>query len=267
MTMAAFRLELLRSRAMTVWTALVTVAYSGIVAGFYPTFRDNQEQIDEYMALFPKELLAAFGMTGSLADPGTIYSTYIASMLWPIVAALVAIALATRPVAGDLERGFLELPLSTRLSRTRLLSVAIAVQAIALGVVAAAMIAAVVGVGRALGAPFDPGRFALAGLHAWAFGAAFAGPATLLGVVLLDRGRAAGIAAGVILGMYLLQVAASVWDGLTGLAAVSLFHHFDSIALIDDGVFPTADFALLVAVAAAGWILALFAFRRRDLAA
>jgi hypothetical protein len=134
----AIRLELRRMRALVVWTAVVAIAYGGIVAAIYPTFRDNNQMIEDYMALFPEEILAAFGMVGSLADPGVFMNTYITSMLWPIVAAVVGIALATRPVAGDLERGFLELPLSTRLSRVRYLGIAILGQAGAIAVLALA---------------------------------------------------------------------------------------------------------------------------------
>ena len=267
MIRAALRMEIARIRSLTLWTAVVAAAYTSIVAGFYPTFRDNQKQIDQYMELFPKDLLKVFGMSGSLADPGNFFNSYIGGMLWPIVGAMVAIALATRPVAADLERGFLELPLATRLSRIRYLGVAIAGQFGALVVVSAAMIAGMLVVGRALDAPFDVGRFSLAGVHAVAFGCAIAGPVTLLAVVTLDRGRATGISVGLILAMYLLDAASKVWTDLEGVASFSLFSHFQTLELIDDGVLPTADFVLLVAVAVVGWGLALLAFRRRDLAA
>ena len=66
--------------------------------------------------------MAAFGITGDLGDPGMFINSYIFQFLWPLVAAIVAILLATR-VAVDAESGFLELPLSTRLPRLRYLAV------------------------------------------------------------------------------------------------------------------------------------------------
>ena len=53
----------------------------------------------QYMETFPKEFLAAFGMTGVLSDPGVFYTTYIASWLWPIMAAAAALITGTRAVA------------------------------------------------------------------------------------------------------------------------------------------------------------------------
>lgn len=58
--------------------------------------------------------MAAFGMTGSLADPGIFLRTYIGSFLWPVVAAIGAIVLATRPAAADAERGWSDLPWGRR---------------------------------------------------------------------------------------------------------------------------------------------------------
>ncbi len=267
MTIGAFRLELRRIRALVVWTAAAAIAYGGIVAGFYPTFRDNQSMIDQYMHLFPKDLLAIFGMQGSLADPGVMFSTYVGGMLWPVVAAVAAIALATRPVAGDLDRGFLEIALSTPLSRVRYLATAIAGQIVALAVLAAATVGGMFVGGVLMGAPFDGGRFLLAAIHAFAFGTVIAGVTTLLSVVVLDRGRAAGIAAALVLGTYLLDAASKVWTNVGTVAELSPFHHFATRPIIDDGTFPTGDFLLLVAVAAIAWVSAVAVFRRRDLAA
>ena len=52
------------------------------------------------LAIYPKELMAAFGISGDLSDPGTFINSYIFQFLWPLVAAIVAIFLATRRRRG-----------------------------------------------------------------------------------------------------------------------------------------------------------------------
>jgi ABC-2 type transport system permease protein len=263
----AFRMELRRMRALVGWLAVVAVAYGGIVAAFYPTFRDNQQMIEQYMGLFPKEMLSIFGMEGSLADPGNFFNMYVGGMLWPIVAAVAAIVLATRPVAADLERGFLELAISTPLSRVRYLGAAIGGQLVAIALLALATVGGILVVGWAFGAPFDAGRFLLAAIVAFGFGITLAGVTTLLSVLTLDRGRAAGIATGLLLGTYLLDAASKVWTGIGGLATLSPFAHLQTRPIIDSGTFPIGDFLLFVVVATAAWGASLLLFRRRDLAA
>jgi ABC-2 type transport system permease protein len=263
----AFVLEARRSRMLGFWLAVIAAAYAGTMAIFYPIMRDNAKTFENYMEMFPEEFLAAFGMTGSLGDPGVFFTTYIGSYLWPILAAIAAIVLATRPVAADHDRGFLDLPLSTPIARVPYLGSAIVVQVLVMVVLAVAMILGAIVVGALVDAGFDAARLALVIPSSVAFGCAIAGVASLLAVVTLSRGLAAGITAGVLLVMYLANVVATIEPDLAWLATFSAFNYYDTTALIDDGTVPWADLAVFTVVAVLAWAGALIAFRRRDLAA
>jgi beta-exotoxin I transport system permease protein len=263
---SAFRLDLRRSRMLVLWITLVSVLYAGVITAFYPTIKDNAAEFAKMLEIYPKELMAAFGISGSLGDPGVFLNSYIFQFLWPLVAAIVAILLATR-LAADSDRGFLELPLSTRLPRVRYLGAIVAAQIVAIAVLAAATVAAVMIVDVVIAPDFDWARLSLAGVHALALGLAIAGVTTLLAVVFLDRGRAGGLAAGILIVMYLLNVVAQLSKDVEWVARLSAFHYFDVKGLIDTGAYPVADSALFLVVAVAGWLLAAIAFRRRDLAA
>lgn len=264
--MTAFWLELRRNRTLTVWLAVTMAVYGGVMAAMYPIMVENDALMTQYIETFPQEFLAAFGMTGSLSDPGVFYTTYISSWLWPIMAAVVALLLGTR-VATDLDRGDLDLPLATPLSRMRYLAASIVGQAIAMAVLTVATVGGLWVVARLVGAEFDPGRFALAGVLSWLFGCAIAGVTTLLAVLTLSRGRASGIVAGVLVAMYLVYVVVQISADWAWIAPVSAWDHFRTTELIDDGILPAGDMALFALVALAGWVGALVAFRRRDLAA
>ncbi|MGO9204614.1 MAG: hypothetical protein ACLQBX_00235 [Candidatus Limnocylindrales bacterium] len=67
--------------------------------------------------------------------------------------------------------------------------------------------------------------------------------------------------------MYLANLIANLQPRLSGLTQLSIFHHYDPRPIIDQGVFPTGDILLLGGVALAAWLISLWAFRRRDLAA
>ncbi len=267
MTVSTLFLELRRSRVLVLGIALVTFAYGGIMGAMYPILAENQSLLDEYMKVFPKEFLAAFGMTGTLTDPGVFFTTYIASWLWPIVAAIAGIIIATRATAADVDRGWVEQPLATRLRRTSLALASIVDQAVALVVIAGATVVGVLVVGIAVGAPFDAGRFLLAVPSLFAFGAAIAGVTMLLAVLSLSRGRAAGIVAGVLIAMYLLNVVVQIQPDFDALGYLGLFHYLQTTAIIADGTVPWGDLAVLSAVALAGWGLAAWRFRTRDLLA
>jgi len=264
--MSAFRLELRRGRMLVFWIGLLSALYAGFITAFYPTILENAADFEKMLEVYPKELMAAFGIVGSLGDPGVFINSYIFQFLWPLVAAIVAIILATR-VAADAASGFLELPLSTRLPRLRYLSATIAGQIVAVAILSVVTVASIWFVDLFIAPDFSIERLSLAGLHALTMGLAIAGPTTLLAVVFLDRGRAAGLAAGILVLMYLANVIAQLSPDLTWLANLSAFHYFDLKPVIDSGTYPAGDSALFMAFAIGGWILALLAFRRRDLAA
>jgi ABC-2 type transport system permease protein len=264
--MTAFRLELRRDRALAAWSLVVVAAYGAAMGLVYPMLRDHTELVTQYLNAFPKGFLAAFGISGSLADPGVFFTTYIASWLWPVVAAAVALLIGTR-VPADLDRGFLDLPLATPISRVRYLGASIAGQALVLALLAFGAVWGLWIAVRFVGTQFDFGGFALATVEAFLFGCAIAGPTTLLAVVTLSRSRAAGIVAGVLIAMYLVFVVTQIDTDLAWISPISLWDHFRTIDVIDNLSVPAGDALLFVVMAAAGWGGALVVFRRRDLAA
>lgn len=260
-------LEFRRGRMLLFWLVVVAVAYGGFVAAFFPTMRSNVAQMEEILKIYPQAFKVAFGMEGSLADPGTFFTTYVGSLLWPVLAAVAGIILATRPTGTDVDRGWVDLPLSSPLSRQGYLGSAIVVQVVALAAVAVTMILGFLAVGSLVGAGFDWGRFSLVTVPAFAFGAAIAGVTTLLAVITLSRRIAGGLAAGILIAMYLLNVIAGLQPDLASLARLSIFHYFAAKPIIDQGVFPAGDVLLLGGIGLAAWLISLWAFRRRDLAA
>ncbi len=263
----ALRLELRRSRSLVVWVALVSMGYAGIITAFYPTILANAAAFESLLSAYPKELMAAFGISGgSLGDPGTFLNSYIFQFLWPLVAAIVAILCATR-VAADAESGFLDLPLSSRLPRVRYLGAVIAAQLISLAVLTVLTIGSVVVVDLFIEPDFDTPRLVLSGVHAYAMALAIAGVTTALAVVFLDRGRAGGIAAAVLIAMYLMNVIAQLSADVKDVARLSVFHYFDLKPIIDEGTYPVGASLLFLVAALGGWLIAVGLFRRRDLAA
>ena len=260
-------LELRRSRALVGWLGVVLLAYGAVMAVMYPVLKENSKLVDDYLKVMPPAFLKAFGMEGSLTDPGVFFTTYVASWMWPILAGLGGILIATRPVAADADRGFIEMPLATPVSRTRYLLLAIGGQLLALLALAAAAVAGLLVVGIVVGAPFDVGRFALGGALCFLFGAAIVGPTLLISVATLNRGLSGATMAGVLVVMYLLDVIAKIQPDLGWIGRLSLMHYFRTTPIVDAGTWPVTDSLVLAGVALIGWAGAVWLFRSRDLAA
>jgi ABC-2 type transport system permease protein len=261
------RLELRRSRVLLFWLALAVVLYGGLMAAYYPQLSSDTAMIDEIVKRWPKEMLTAFGITNDLGLQGTYMNVYVLSMIWPIVAAIGAILIATRAVAADQERGFLELSLAAPLSRTRYLLSSIAGQIVVLAILAAATVGAIVAILPIVGVTIDPVRYLLVALLAFAFACAIASGATLLAALTLNRARSGGAVAGVVLLMYLVQTASKLVEGLSPISYLSLFRYFSPADMIDHGVLPLGDLVMLAAISFICWAGAVLAFSRRELLA
>lgn len=264
---AVLRLELRRSRSLAIWLGIIVLAYGAFIAGFYPVIRDNSKLLDDYMAVFPKPLLAAFGMEGTLSNYGVFFNTYIGSMLWPIVAAIAAAILGTRQVAADLDRGFIELALATRIDRARYLAIGIVGQIVVLAALSLGVMVGVLVVGALVNAGFDNARFLMEVPLLFLFACALGGTVTLLSVVTLSRAITAGAVAGGLLAMYLFDAVSNIEADLDWLGTISAFRYLRSTSAIDQGVMPLGPMVLFAAIGLVTWVLAVWIFRERDLVA
>jgi ABC-2 type transport system permease protein len=262
----AFGLEWHRSRLLVGGLALIGAIYAGFISLFYTNVVANAAAFQDVLDLYPKELLQAFGVSGDLAAPGVYLGGNVFTFLWPLLAAIGAITLATR-VAGDADRGFLDILLTTPLPRLRHLAISIGMQVLALIAVATAMILGILLGDLVIAPSFPTDRLLASIVLCVAFGMAVAGPATFLAVLLLDRGRAAGLVAGGLVVMYLVNVIAQLAPASGALAAISFFRYFTVREFIDGGAYPVANTVVLAGTGLVGWALALLVFRRRDVAA
>jgi multisubunit Na+/H+ antiporter MnhB subunit len=90
---------------------------------------------------------------------------------------------------------------------------------------------------------------------------------SILGAVTLSRAEAGGIAAGVLLLMYLMNVVAQVQPDFAWLADFGAFRYLAVTELVDEGIVPWASIAVFTVVAVVGWVASIVVFRRRDLLA
>lgn len=267
MTRALLLLEARRSRGFLGWLLLLVFAYCGILAAVFPTIAENAAQLEAAMAAYPPEVLAAFGIEGSLAEPGVYYTSNVGLLLWPIVAAMAGIVLSTRPTAVDTVRGWVELPMSGRLTRTQYIATSIVLQVVALALLAGGTVGSFLLVGHLVGAGLDPGPFALAGVAAWLQACLIAATTSLLGVITLSRGIAGGITAGALILMYLLRVLANIVEELSWLADLSIFRYLYPTTIIEEGRLPGAEALAFLGLSAVAWAASVWLFRRRDLIA
>jgi ABC-2 type transport system permease protein len=243
--------------AMTAWSTFLPVIYKSFG-------QQMQALVDS--GVIPKEL-TNFGGGDVFSLAGAIAVGYIHPIAI-ILVSIFAIGFATSAVAGERQRGTLEVLLARPLSRRQVYVTMLAAALLFIGLVLIASVlgtllgSGVVGVADELAVGQLPILW-LNGMLLWGSIAAIA----LAASVSFDRlTPALGLTTGIVIVSYFLYVLGSLWPDAKGLEPYSLFNYLASRDILS-GTVNLAGFALLGAVGAAAIGVALFVFPRRDLAA
>jgi ABC-2 type transport system permease protein len=181
---------------------------------------------------------------------------------------IVAVAFPALAIAGERDRGTLEVTLSRPISRRGLLVTlyvaGVAFLAVLLLVLVSSVLVSTTIVG--LGHELPLGNLAQLWLAAWLLFVAFLSLAFAVSVSVDRAGPAVGIPAAFILVNYLAWAIGSLWPDMRWLEDVSMFNLLKAQDVLSSGMAPS-DAIVLVAFTAVCLGSALYHFPRRDLPA
>lgn len=115
---AEFKHTLRRLRGQILGWGIGLALYGLLMGGMYDTIQ-RIEGLEEMLASYPKELMAFFGELGNLASPTGYFGTYFSSYI-PVIVGIFSVTAAAGLLAGDEEKGTLDLIMAHPVSRTGL---------------------------------------------------------------------------------------------------------------------------------------------------
>jgi ABC-type transport system involved in multi-copper enzyme maturation permease subunit len=271
MNVALFRHVLRQYGLRLVVVTAALVAWGMLMPIIYAAFGSEMKALFDQFPQFGQ--FANFGGGNLFTLPGSIAVGYI----HPIAIALLSVFAIVFPlsaVAGERQRGTLEVVLARPISRRSYYLTLFASAVLFIGIL---MAATLVGTLIAAALTNTIGELDVANIPAlWLNGVVFYGAIAAIAFaasVSFDRvGPAAGITLTIVLVSYFMQVVGSLWpsrNGETGadiLQPYSLFHYLDPSAILTDGA-QVFDLVVLLVVGAIAVTFALIIFPRRDLAA
>lgn len=249
------------------WWALGLAAYVALIASVYPTVRDNPE-LNELVESYPEALKAfvAFGGQFDFTSAAGYLGSELFSFMMPAIFLVASIGHGAGTIAGEEERGTLDLLLAAPVSRAR-----IALEKLG------AMCAELVGLGAVLWLALWVGArifsMEVSGAHLAAattalviLALAYGAIAFMLAAGTGRRTLAIGATVALAVAAYLVNGLASLVGALEPIQRATPFYHYAAADPLRHGL-DTWHTLFLVAVgvvaAAAGVIL----FDRRDVAA
>lgn len=252
-----------RTKLLVVCVAIA--AWSTFLPVIYQSFGIQMKALVD-SGVIPKQL-TNFGGGDVFSLGGAIALGYV-HPISIILVSIFAVGFATSAVAGERQRGTLEVLLARPLSRRGIYATLLAAVLLFIGLV---LIAGSIGtmIGSAVVGVLD--ELALERLPMlWLNGFLLWGSIAAIGLaasVSFDRlTPALGITVAIVIVSYFLEVLGSLWPDAEGLQPYSLFHYLTARDILAGTVDPVA-FVLPGVVGAVAIGIALAVFPRRDLAA
>jgi ABC-type transport system involved in multi-copper enzyme maturation permease subunit len=245
------------SIALAAWGFLLAVVYARFGSRFSALMQSGMLP-EQFTRLGSGDV---FSLGGSIAL-GLIHPIAI------ILTSVFAVGFSASAVAGERQRGTLEVALARPVSRRVLYLTLLAASFGFLAVAIAALIAGSVSGATYAGVVEELAfrNLPLLWLNGVLLFGAFAAIALAASVSFDRLPPALGVTLGIVIAMYVLEVLGSLWPAAEPLQPYSLFHYLKAKAILA-GVVAPFDLAVLSSVILMAMAWALVVFPRRDLAA
>jgi len=254
-----------KRRSILYW-ALGLLLLAITIEMFYPTVRDSQRAIQQFIfQALPENLTLAFAYDiQNFGTPIGFLNTEMFFFIVPMLVLIFTISSGSDAIAGEEEKGTLDLLLSFPLSRWRLV-----VEKAAAMVVLTVVLVFVLWVGLSIGAGIVKMDISLSRLGAMCLSTALLGIdfgmlALALGCATGSRGLAIGGTAGLALLSYFVNALSPVVDTVRHFQNFSLFYYYIGGEPLVNGL-NAGHVVIMLAVAAVILGLAILGFRRRDI--
>ncbi len=236
----------------------------------FPAIQTQGEFVVDLLEQFPEKVQNVLEGMGADAASLTTIEGFLAtkqySLIWPLLVILMIAGLAGATIAGEIERGVLEITLSRPVSRTgiimgRYLAGLVLVLAFTfVSVFSVIPLAGIYDVDVSISSVMK--LFVLAFLFGWTV----LSMSMFFSSILSERSRAFAMIGGLMMGMYVLNTVALISEKYETIKYTSFFHYFDTVgALINDTIGQTSIIVFSICIIIFTG-LGIYFFNKRDIA-
>lgn len=244
------------------WWSLGIAGVVALYAAIYPTVRDAPG-IDTLLESYPEALRAFVGGELDLSSPAGYLQTEAFSFLLPLLFLIFGIGAGAAAIAGEEERGTMELLLVAPLPRRRIVLEKLAAVWTAVLLLGGVAWLSLWAGALAVGMDISAGLLAAATVSLVLLALVYSSLTLLLGALTGNRGLALGLGATLALAAYVLDSLGLLVQRLEGLQPLSPFFYYRDAVPLRNGLDPVHVLVLL-ALALAFAALAAPAFEQRD---
>jgi beta-exotoxin I transport system permease protein len=230
----------------------------------YPSVHAQGASMRRLLESYPSAFKAMFGIRGDFTSGPGYLAAETFSLMAPLMIVGLGIALGAGAIAGEEERGTLDLLMANPVSRARVLAGKAFGSLAALVAAAAGLYVTVLVAATALNMGIGAGALMSATLATLVLGCVCGAVAMLAGAATGRRGLAIGAGAGFAVISYFVDSLSQITTVLRPWRVLSVFHQASPVSALR-GDLGMAGLAATAAVAVATCVAAVYVFTRRDL--
>lgn len=271
MNLALFRKTVRDSRVLILVMPLAIVVFEVLFLRGLVEFISDKTMFEWFERSFARRFTRVL-LGADLLEGINLTSLMTLGFAHPLVYALtwsLVLAVGTRVIAGEIDRGTADLLLSLPLSRARIYACVSSVWLMAGIPVSLAPLAGAWLGQRILTMPetLNLERLALLVVNLFALYVAVGGITSLASSLVSRRGPAVAISLTVILASVLLNTVAQFSETIKQISFLGLLDYYRPLPIIRSGQLPIHDILVLLGIGGACWLAGLWRFRRRDIPA
>jgi len=248
---------------------LICALFVWMMIAFFPTMLENAKELEEAFANYPKEFLEAFDITSMetmFANLEGFLAVEYYSIIWPIIAIILVLSCGGGAIAGEIDRGTIEVLLAQPVSRARLYWAKYLAGTIIIVAFVILSNLFVPPLASFYNVEFQWKSLLMISALGFLFSLALFSIAMMFSALSSSKGRAASIGGVIVIMMYGLDLISKFKESVEGVKYLSFFHYFDhNAALLDHQIAPLA-IAVFLGVSVVCALTGLVVFVKRDIA-
>lgn len=235
----------------------------------FPSIREQAQQLQELVKSYPESLLKAFDIKSpelSFAKLENFLSVEQFSFVWPIMLIALTVSWAGSSIAGEIEKGVIEILLSQPLSRLKIFLAKYLSGISALVLFVLISIFSAIPLACLYNIEVQTQNYTKIAIIGFLFGWSIFSLATFFSSLFSEKGKVYFVSISVVVTMYVANIVSSLKDSWERLKYLSFFHYYNpSQALINNQIDQLAVWVFL-GVAIVFTALAIIVFSKRDIA-
>ena len=257
-----------KSRISLAIYSTIGIAFVWMYVAIFPSIFKEREKLREAFQAYPEGLREAFAIeidTFVSSIEGFMAGEYF-SLMWPIILIILIITFASAAIAGEIDKGTIELLLSQPISRLKIFFAKYFAGLTIITVFILLTNFAVVPLANLHNVDYKIQNFLTMSVLGFLFAFAVFGICMMISSFSSSRGRPAALTGGMLIIMYGLNLFSAFQESLDSLKYASFFHYFDFSAAIVHNQIDILNAMVFLAVGIVTAVMGAVIFSKRDIA-